>query len=296
VLFRSIESLRGFIPLPDGGFFGVARGVAAPSGGRVYEVWNGGTRFANIPMSGSGYIEPHNITGNYSHYFVTSLAGIYHFANFALDSAFNYQCNTSWSSWWGINLRADGGVLATGPRGKRCDWSGGVATPSDLAGSTTDTVYTQLLFPSGEAFFGSENGTLLHAPLDGGPIETFVLTADTWQVQTTGNNALDVWAVSDVGAVARWQGSWSLVGNVGQRLFDVWASGPDDVWAAGDVVVRRDPATGDWNTVALPAFDAGTNRVLYKSIVGHDGHDLLVSGSLINSVGDEQGFVLLYTR
>jgi hypothetical protein len=55
-------------------------------------------------------------------------------------------------------------------------------------------------------------------------------------------NADVAWAATNDGLLRRMGGKWRQVpGSAGAQFFDVWGSGPDDVWAVGVV-----PLTGPW--------------------------------------------------
>lgn len=173
--------------------------------------------------------------------------------------------------------------------------------PARVSEAYSDYLYSQLLFPSGEAFFGGYYGVLLHQPSDGGAAELTTISNTYWHVQSPPLTPDDVWAVNENGQVARWQGQWTLVANLGAPLDDVWTSGPEDVWAVGEgVVFQRDPTTSTWGRRSLPGFDAGTDSVAFFSVCGHDGHDLLLVGQRCPATGcafaDERGILLYYRR
>jgi len=69
-----------------------------------------------------------------------------------------------------------------------------------------------------------------------------------------GSSAAEVWAVGRHGETARWDGAaWSVVDSgTTEDLRGVWAVGPGDVWAAGDVPHHWDGTAWTRSTVAVP--------------------------------------------
>jgi len=79
---------------------------------------------------------------------------------------------------------------------------------------------------------------------------------DLWSMPSS--SVLDLWAVGDAGAIARWNGTeWKLEPKVTDRtLRAVWGSSPNDVWAAGDGVVVHYDGTA-WSA----SYTVTTNRL-----------------------------------
>jgi hypothetical protein len=89
----------------------------------------------------------------------------------------------------------------------------------------------------------------------------------------SGSSADDVWAVGDAGAIVHWDGhSWTQVpSGVQSPLRGVWADGPRDAWAVGDVILHWDGMT--WSVARAPA-----PNVFWQAVWGAGPSDVWIVG------------------
>jgi hypothetical protein len=108
-----------------------------------------------------------------------------------------------------------------------------------------------------------------------------------------GFGAGDVWAASDLGTLARWDGAaWADTLPADNPDFNdgnksVWGAAPDDVWAAGD-----GGAISHWDGVAWSQIQVGTFPFLpfLNKVHGSSAGDVWVAG--LSSDGNNNGVIL----
>lgn len=153
---------------------------------------------------------------------------------------------------------------------------------SDIWGTSASNVY------------GVYGGALTHHAATGPWTDREQISGDYGVDKIWGLGASDIWAVSVYGQVAHYTGPGQHIGQtVGgeygevttEELYDIWASGPNDIYVVGNGVILH--STGD--KVWVNQFPTDTPKDLVVSIWGFDAQHVYAlsgGGRVYRSGGD----------
>ena len=179
------------------------------------------------------------------------------------------------------------------------DFSSLVATPAFL------NLVKALSLPTGERFFGANEGGLLYWKAPGEPMlyrHALAATNHATFTALAGPDIDSVWALADNGAVARWVpnsgdgGTWEARPSIPffeGSVRDVWVRDNSDIWVAADKGQLMHYDGSRWNEVAAEGLNA---KMDINVVVGSGPDDLLVAGAERPADGGFRSVLRYYRR
>jgi hypothetical protein len=189
------------------------------------------------------------------------LAGVPGSDVWALDTGTRDLWHWAGQQWSSATVSADDGLQALWARSTNDVWAlGRYGSVHHNAGNgwtetrAADPVLRTFLIGAGttDLWMGGDHGLLFKGDgLSWAP--TTDTTASPPVVNSVWGASADVaWAASNSGLLRSQSGHWNLVpGTAGTIFFDVWGSGPNDVWAVGTTGIGGPGVVRHWNGTTL---------------------------------------------
>jgi hypothetical protein len=216
------------------------------------------------------------------------------------------KCGLSSDAWWDVTAPDGSEALFVGEQSTACRWTpDGGFSPIDLKPLMQgDSLLGVHGFPGGERFMVGGGGALLHWAAGEATPKLQRHSLDLQFVGVSGPTPDSVWAVGQLGVLARWRpgagdgGAWDeppLIPAVAPKSpSGLWVQSNEDVWVAGSDGLLKHWNGANWSDVAAEGV---TERVDLESVKGTGPQDLILAGKRrLPDGGTESGVVLYYRR